>query len=192
MKWKIFLRRHHQLLIGTSASLLILVAGVIVPAFNANAAEKVVIKVGIVRASVPVSDLASFAQTGEIAPSLRDIFNATNQDPQVIRDALTEEVSIDFLLLDRALNHPFGEALLDELGKVVHTRADSANRQALRSAIVLSAREDNKVSLLEVIQNYPSPEVQVEGDRIIEAAAQLRRFSDVLKVILQYWPNIFR
>lgn len=192
MKWTNFFRRHRQSFLGTSASILLLGAGVLVPATNVNAAEKVLIKVGIVQASVPVGDLEKFAETGEIAPSLRDIFRATKQDPEVTRNALTEEVSVDFLFLDRALNHPFGEALLDELGKVVHTRADSANRQALRSAVILSATKDSKISLLEVIQNYPSPEVQVEGDRLIEAAAQLSRFSDVLQVILQHWPNVFR
>ncbi|MBD2039492.1 alpha/beta hydrolase [Microcoleus sp. FACHB-672] len=191
MEWKNFLHQQRQLFLGTSASLLLLGAGIMVPATNVSAAEKVLIKVSVFRASVPVSDMKNFAETGEVSASLRDIFNATKQDPEVTRNALTEEVAVDFLLLDRALNHPFGEALLDELGKVVHTRADSANRQALRSAIILSATEDKKISLLEVIQNYPSPEVQVEGDRLIEAAAQLRRFSDVLQVILQHWPNIF-
>ncbi|MBW4681023.1 MAG: alpha/beta hydrolase [Microcoleus vaginatus WJT46-NPBG5] len=191
MKWKNFLHRQRQLFLGTSASLLLLGGGIMVPATNVSAAEKVLIKVSVFQASVPVSDMKTFAETGKISASLRDIFNATKQDPEVTRNALTEEVAVDFLLLDRALNHPFGEALLDELGKVVHTRADSANRQALRSAIILSATEDKKISLLEVIQNYPSPEVQVEGDRLIEAAAHLRRFSDVLQVILQHWPNIF-
>lgn len=142
------------------------------------------------RVSVPVSQLEYFAETGEVTSSLSEIVKATKQDPQVVRHALTREVPVDFLLLDRALNHPLGELLLDKLGEVVHTPSNQANRQALRSAVVLSAAADSKISLLEVIQNYPTSEVEVEGDRIIEAAEQLRRFSDGLEALRQRLPKI--
>ncbi len=189
MKWP-NLRRRRGLFLGAISSLILAVAGTALPTFPAVAAQKVIVKAGMFRVSVPVSQLEYFAETGEVTSSLSEIVKATKQDPQVVRHALTREVPVDFLLLDRALNHPLGELLLDKLGEVVHTPSNQANRQALRSAVVLSAAADSKISLLEVIQNYPTSEVEVEGDRIIEAAEQLRRFSDGLEALRQRLPKI--
>lgn len=189
MKW-LTLWRRRGLFLGAIASLLLAIGGTLLPAFSAFAAQKVIVKAGMFRVSVPVSQLEYFAETGEVTSSLSEIVKATKQDPQVVRHALTREVPVDFLFLDRALNHPLGELLLDKLGEVVHTSSNQANRQALRSAVVLSAAADSKISLLEVIQNYPTSEVEVEGDRLIEAAEQLRRFSDGLEKLRQRLPRI--
>lgn len=59
------------------------------------------------------------------------------------------------------------------MGYSIHTSSNQANRQALRSALVLSANGDNKVSLIEVIQNYPTSEVIVEGERLVRTYNQL-------------------
>ncbi|HIK26540.1 MAG: alpha/beta hydrolase [Oscillatoriaceae bacterium SKW80] len=196
MKWPT-LRRHYGLflevlsyrIISVYASL-IAVAATVLLSVSAFAAQKVIVKAGIFQISIPVSQLEHFAETGEMSSSLSKVVKATKQDPPVIRHTLTHEVAVDFLFLERALNHPLGELLLDKLGEVVHTPSNQANRQALRSAVVLSAAADNKISLLEVIQNYPTSEVEVEGERIIDAAEHLRRFSDGLKALQQRLPRI--
>lgn len=197
MKWPT-LRRHYGLIlealpysrIASVYTYLIAVTATVLLSVSALAAQKVIVKAGIFRVSVPVSQLEHFAETGEMSSSLKEIVKATKQEPPVVRHALTYEVTVDFLFLDRALNHPLGELLLDKLGEVVHTPSNQANRQALRSAVVLSAASDDKISLLEVIQNYPTSEVEVEGERIIEAAEHLRRFSDGLKALQQRLPRI--
>jgi hypothetical protein len=170
---------------GVTAGLFLWGVSAILVTFPVDAAEKVVIISGIFRESIPVEELEAFAQTGEISPALRDMFNASNQDPEKTRTALTHEVPVNLIVLDKALNSWPGERFLDELSKVIHTRSDQANRQALRGAIILSASEDNQISMLEIIQNYPSPEVQVEADRLIEAAEKLDQFSKIISGILK-------
>jgi len=45
--------------------------------------------------------------------------------------------------------------VLDEISQVIHTASRRPDRQALRSALVLSSR-DREITLIETIQNYPT------------------------------------
>ena len=140
---------------------------------NAIAAERVVLKYKIFRESIPVTDLTTFAKTGEISSTLQFYLNASRQNPEDFRTVLTREADVKVTTLDRALNNPVGELLLDQIGLAVHPPANVANRQAIRAALVLSASQDNKISLIEVIQNYPTAEVEVEGERVVQAYRQI-------------------
>ncbi|MCT7951707.1 alpha/beta hydrolase [Ancylothrix sp. C2] len=159
---------------------------------QANAAEKVVINAGIHQASIPLQDLQNFAETGEVSPALEDVLRVSQRDSEQTRKALTRQVPVDLLFADKALNHPLGGVLLDQISVVIHPPTTTANRVALRSAIVLSASEDNQVSLLEIIENYPSSELHVEGDRIVEASEKLGRLSEGMKEAMRRVPEIFR
>ena len=140
---------------------------------SAIAAEKVILKYKIFRESIPVIDLTAFAKTGEVSPTLQFYLDASRQNPAELRTILTREADVKVTTLDRALNTPVGELLLDQIGLAVHPPANVANRQAMRSALVLSTSQDNKISLIEVIQNYPTAEVEVEGERVGQAYRQI-------------------
>ncbi len=45
---------------------------------------------------------------------------------------------------------------------------------------MLSATNDNEITLLEAMKNYPNSEVYVEGDRLVEAYGQLVALSEQL------------
>jgi hypothetical protein len=50
----------------------------------------------------------------------------------------------------------------------------------LRSALVLSASPDRQITLLEVLQTYPTTTVVLEGDLIESAYRQLAQFLQAL------------
>lgn len=143
-------------------------------ASSTKAAEWVLLKYKIHREDIAVSELTTLAETGEVSPSLQFYFDYADQDPQTFRLGLRQEIYANFLVLDKALNSAMGETVLDQLSKVIHTPSGKADRQALRAAIILSAREDNKVSLIEILQNYPTKEVQLEGNQIVAIYKQLK------------------
>ncbi|MBW4512227.1 MAG: alpha/beta hydrolase [Scytonematopsis contorta HA4267-MV1] len=149
----------------------------------ALAAERVVFTYGIFQQSLSVDELVTFAQTGETSSSIRYYLNQTRQDPQSIRNTLTRELSVTPVTLDRTLNSRIGQYLLDQISYSIRTRSNQANRQALRSALIISASKDNQVSLIEVIQNYPTSDVIVEGDRIVRTYNQLSIIADDLEKI---------
>ncbi len=164
-------------------------AAMILASVPALAAERVVLKYKILRESVSVSDLTTFADTGQASPDLQTYFRLSKQNPEAVQRSLTRQVSVSPVLLDRILNSPLGNGALDQLGQAIQTPKGGAERQALRSALVLSASGDGKVSILEILQKYPTEEVVVNGDRVEGAYRQLNQLAERLRNPL---GNIFR
>ncbi len=168
--WKIslhpiqFWRRSRLLLLSSSFTLI---------SSGAIAAEQVVLRYGAFRSSVPVADLAELGSSGQAPASIQPYLRLLNREPVEVQQALTSQISIDHRLMDRVLNSPVGEVVLDRLGDVIQTPTGAANRQALRAALVLAASNDGKVSLLEVIQHYPTQEIHLDGKRLLAAYREL-------------------
>ncbi|GAA6615977.1 alpha/beta hydrolase [Scytonema sp. NUACC26] len=154
-----------------------------IPAF---AAESVILKYRIFRESLSVKELSTFAQTGKLSSSLSSNLASSGQNPQEVRKYLTEPVKVNLLILDKILNSQVGNAALDQLSQVIHTPSGKADRQALRSALILSANKDEKITLIEIIQNYPTSEVEVDGDRLALAHRQLQILQGNLPDFLKF------
>jgi hypothetical protein len=152
--------------------------GIVLYSSAAAAAEKVVLKYSAIRMTLPVSELEIFAETGKMSPGLEMLLGKAKKDPEVVRRSLMRPVKVSQSLLDRTLNSKVGEIILDEVGQVIRTPSGKANREALREALVLSATNDNEITLLEAMKNYPAPEVNVEGDRLVEAYGKLVALSE--------------
>jgi hypothetical protein len=159
---------------------------VLVYSNSAIASERVVLKYKVFRTSISVDELANFAETGQVSPTLNYYLNQSRQEPATVRRILSQEINADPVVLDRVLNNRIGEFLLDRISQSVTTPSGQASRQALRSAIVLSANEGNKVSLIEILQNYPTSEVVLEGERLAETYNQLYILTqDLQRIFLQ-------
>jgi hypothetical protein len=139
----------------------------------AQAAEKVVFKYGILRESVSSQQLRDFAVNGKPDTALATYVRKAGGNPQGVQQTLTQSISVDARLLDRVLNSALGNMVLDQVGQTIQTPTNTANRQALRAAIALSANPDNQLSILEIIENYPTAEVQVDGNRLAQAYKQI-------------------
>lgn len=139
----------------------------------AMAAESIVLRYRIFRATLPVEDLARFAETGETTRKLRRYLRWSNQDPEQVRQVLTQDVQISARTLDRILANPASNLFLDEISQFVHTRSRETDRASLRAALLRSAEEDDRINLIEVLQNYPTREIHVNGNRLVSTYRQL-------------------
>jgi Alpha/beta hydrolase of unknown function (DUF1400) len=139
----------------------------------ALAAENVVLRYGIFERSVSVADLTTFAETGKRSRDLRAYIRASKQDPAKIRQTLTDKVDVNVTTVDRILNSPVGDVALNQLSQYIYTSSRTADKEALRAAIVLSASEDNNISIMEIVQNYPTQEMYLDGERLSETYAQI-------------------
>ena len=150
----------------------------------ALAAERVILKYNILRQPIKVEELSTFAQTGKLSTLLQVTILLAGQDPNIIRQYLTTPIKISPVVLDKVLSSEIGVSTLDELSQVIHTRSRQGDRQALRSAFVASASLDEQITLLEILQNYPAAEVEIEADRLESAYRQLRRLQASLPDVI--------
>ena len=136
---------------------------------KAVASKRMVITYGPIQISVTSEDLRNFAETGEVpvGSGLVDIVRVADADD--IRAALMEEVEVNPTFLDNALNHIGGKFLLAQVGQVIYPKNRELYVKAIRSAVVLAAADDNRISLLETIEKYPTPEVYVNAVRLRDA-----------------------
>lgn len=138
-----------------------------------SAAESAIIKYYIFQGAVSVSELKQLSETGELATALASQLKMANQKPEEFRKILNRRVAVDAVFLSKFLNSFFGESLLDYAAEIVHTPNRAASRQALRSALVTSALNDNEIQIIEVLANYPTSEVHVDGNRLLDLINQV-------------------
>lgn len=143
----------------------------------ATAAETVVLKYRAFERSIPVEDLALLAESGDVSDNLRPYIRMSGYPADDMRDMLTREVNVSAALLSGALSNPAGDAVLDRASKAIHTRSRRGDRQALRGALVVSASDDEQITPIELIQNYPTQEMYVD---IIEFN---RAYNDISELI---------
>lgn len=156
------------LLIGSSV-------GVLGGTSRSMAAEKLVLTFGPLGDSIEIAELKNFVETGDIPRSLRPYLQLTKADPDVVRAIFRKEARVGLRFLDRALNTLPGEYGLFQLGTLVHTPPRVANIQALRAAVILSVSDDNQISLLEFLENYPTPTVVIDGVALLRVAQVVGR-----------------
>lgn len=161
------------------------ILGLVLPAPEAIAAERIVLKYKIFETSIPVAELAELAETGEVSPTLDRYLALAQQEPRRVRRALTHPIEVDPLLLDRVLNSRMGEAILDQVGETIYPPSQMADQQAMRSALVMSAQDDDRLNLIEVMQNYPTEAVYVDVDRLVATYNQINAFQRRLGEIME-------
>jgi hypothetical protein len=137
------------------------------------AAEEVMLRYRGFSRTVAVADLATLAETGEAPASVAGLLNQANQRPETLQSVLNHTITTDAVILDKALNSLPGEWLLDQLGQTIRPVSGEASRQALRSALVLSASDDGELTLLEALQAYPTETVVLEVDQVESVLARI-------------------
>ena len=155
---------------------------------SAIAAETIVFRYGAIGETFSVQELTEFAQTGKQSSTISYYLRRTKQSPEAVRSALSREIPVRLITLDRVLNSPAGDLALDRIGRTIQTPANASNRQALRAALVLSASGDDRISLIEVFQNYPTSQLNVDGKELLTTYTQISELAQRI----QNLPDIFR
>ncbi len=156
---------------------------------SAVAAEQILVRYGRLERSLPVSSLRELAETGQAPPELQTYLSLAKQDPQILRERLIKPISVDVVTLDRWLNSFAGGVILDQISRYVHTPVNSANRRALRAALVLDASQDNQLTLLDTLENYPTSTVEVEGKKLLGIYRQMQTITAQLEILKPWFQD---
>ena len=162
-----------QWLTKSSVLLLGIGAGTLLGSSNALASEEIILSYSALGQSVSVQDLETFVETGEMSSSIRFLVDVTQQNPDDVRNALTKELGLSLTFLHDVLNSLPGEYALFQAGQIIHPKSkpNRALITSLRGALIISASDDDKISLLEFFQNYPTQQMYIDA-RLLKNTAE--------------------
>jgi predicted dienelactone hydrolase len=139
------------------------------------AAETLFFDYGYLSRSLPVGDLETFAETGEVSSDLDYYFRlleATPETQEQFRQALNGRRPIDVAQLGQLLYTPLGEEFLRQFGTYIQTGARLNGQYAIRAALLGAASDSEGFSLLGVLQQYPT-DMRIDIDTTLELAKSL-------------------
>ena len=152
---------------------------------KAIASEEIIFKYSGATQSVSLEELQIFADTGEVSSALEFLFKFGKQNPFIIRWILTQQFPANTKLIYDLLNTAPGEFALSQTGNVLSAKSERANVKALRGALIASASDDNLISLIELLENYPTKEVYVDGKILSQVQRDLAGFINETNKIYQ-------
>lgn len=144
----------------------------------AIAAETITLRYGLLGGALPVTDLVTWADRGELSDDLETYLILSQQRPDRVRQILTQRVTMPPALLDRALASSQGAILLEQLSQVLQGPKRTDNNQNLRRALMAAAENDGQISLLELLQKYPTQNVDLRVDRLVNLAETWQQWRD--------------
>jgi lysophospholipase L1-like esterase len=125
------------------------------------AAETVVLRYGLLEATIPVADLQDYAATQRVSPALHNVLRfLSREDQSALRELLQAKLPADRVTLDRILNSPIGSKFLTQAGSAL-ADGESIGVPALRSAAILGTA-NGELGPIGFLQAYPLPTVTLD------------------------------
>lgn len=150
-----------------------------------RASEEIIFTYGGASQTISLEELQTFADTGEMSSGLDFLLSFGKQNPFMIRWILNQEFPADINLVYDLLNTAPGEYVLSQTSNVVGSKSERANVKALRGALVASASDDNLISLIELLDKYPTRQVYVNGKILAKARRNLAQFIEETSKYIQ-------
>ncbi|MDZ7960868.1 MAG: alpha/beta hydrolase [Aulosira sp. DedQUE10] len=133
------------------------------------AAQKVTIRLGPFQQAIAISDIEAFAKTGKLPENLQ-IYSAL-LTPQV-RELLNRRLQVDPALADKFFDElvrsPQGQQLIASLGVAI----PGSTLEGLQTALNLSLRQVNGLSVVGFLRAYPEENVTVDATKAIQIAVE--------------------
>ena len=146
----------------------------------AAAAETIIVSYGAFEFSLPVADLETYADTGEIEGSLSSYTDfLTPEQLEQLRAGLTTSADFDHLAIAQFLYSFQGEKILERVARVIKTQARQPGFYALRSALILAAADPERgLTPLNILRKFPTDTLRIDsaqGWQIIKNLSEVVR-----------------
>ena len=160
-------RNLNQILIGLGTGLLCF-------GNSALAAESVLLTYNQEELNIPISKLKSFSQTGVLTPQMETFFQTTEQVPRVWSNLLTDEVKVPEFI-ESFLESPRGRFVLHRIETVVF-HLDEKSQAEIDTALINSMKDDDTISIMEIVEKYPEPTVKINLNELETDYAEVKQF----------------
>ncbi|HEY9662590.1 MAG TPA: alpha/beta hydrolase, partial [Allocoleopsis sp.] len=123
------------------------------------------------------SNLETYAETGQAqTPEVREFFERHAELGQIVQDALTTKIYISEAFLQDTLRSSVGEFVLVKLNELIGSPSWREDLQPLRTALLDAYQDDNSFSILEVIQDLPDEDINLNLSGLEPVYRDVRAF----------------
>ena len=159
---------------------------------SVGATEVIELKYKQNQLSISTAELRNFADSGELPSDLQTFLQTTDQVPQFWSGLLKREIYISPQFLNSLIDTTTGEFVLLKLDEVINSSSSKQDLNAIRSTVVSAYDDDNRISIMELLDRYPIARVQIDLTGLEGAYNQAKTFVEqvlpaleVAKVFLQ-------
>lgn len=164
-------RRHRLGLVLVLGSAITAIA-----AAGARAADQIELRLGDIQAVIAVDQLQRYSRTGRASGDLSAYLNLLPPASQeAIRSGLTQTINVDTGLLQQLLRTPLAGELLLRLGSILRTADGSNGATALRQTLTTLLEQQDSLTPLTLIEQFPSRRLTVDLTQGIALARELAR-----------------
>ena len=133
---------------------------------KAASAEEILLDYGPLQFSLSVEYLEIYAREGKIKGNLRDYARfLTPGQLEDLKIALVTSAEVTPLAVAQFLYSTQGEKILEQVGQVVQTKARQPGFYAIRSALILSAADEEGLTPLNILKKFPTYGIRINSDR---------------------------
>ncbi|MFB6276313.1 MAG: alpha/beta hydrolase [Halothece sp.] len=137
---------------------------------NAQAAERLNIRMGPFQQDIPVKQLADYAETGEVPPSLGLLKPLLTPSVQAL---LTRRLALDEEVVDRLIIGSLRSRELEPLIEQLQTALPEADLDELMVALYFGFQNGDGLSVIDFIEAYPEDTLTLDGTAAIALGIQL-------------------
>ena len=134
-----------------------------------NAADKIRLVYGPFNCSLSVDSLKTYAETGEITPEFKPYTKFLNEQSLLqLRHWLQKDFERDLVGIHDYTHSSEGTELLQEIGTVVTTHSERNGFYAIRAALIEAAATSDDWTVLDVIQQFPTENMQINTKELFK------------------------
>ncbi len=128
---------------------------------SANATELIQLQYQDRYAAVTIYDLSRFARSGIVPESIQNLFDSRDKISSNISSLLNKELKISPKFVNNFIDSSIGDFILGGLDEVINNSSSRGDLTNIRSTLVAAYEDNNRVSLIELIERYPQREIKV-------------------------------
>ena len=173
-------------------------------ALPGQCAETIYFDYNIFSRSLPISSLETYAADGSVDHELATYLalmppEAQAQLQTILNQPLTglnpdiEDRNFSSFALSQWLYSPIGERVLFDVGKLVQTNARQNSWKALRAAMIFTADDDEELSLINILRQFPAENIRVDlalAQDLARAVQTNVNTTDQLVIDLAQWAQV--
>lgn len=169
----------------TQSLLLSVGAGVLGMVGSASAAETILLRFDETQISVPIQEIEAFAASGAVDGDLQEFFQKYPEIQAETQDILDQQITVTEAFIQRTLSGSTGEFVLIQLRKLLNDPSGDADIESLRTTLIDAYEDDNRFSVLELLQKYPESEIYVDLRGLQQVYGDVVTFVERIQPILE-------